>query len=1092
MIQEKIFQKINQLNVYFVTDPENVKKGYQYFIEKRVCSFKWEDNTLKAAVLGLCLNTVKIFLDKEELVFDCDCTSFSKKKLCIHVIATIFTIRTLLKSNVNEIKQEGMIKVLDELFSFNREFEPEKTKKFGFIIIDYDKNDIVFELPSRIRVNYDVPKDFFDLFKIIKEGYYSPADLLDKNFFPVFFIYKNKSIDVRYEHSLRFKTFLSIKIKKEDVLFTIIAVNQKNRETKFLVKDFAIHPEEKIFGLVRNLEAKKTFQAIMRQLDNYFIYEVIPNEFAVSADWIKGKIFHLDEKHINNIRFEDPFVFLKPSLLIDITFRKGEVTIIPYIFIDGEKVPFEKEFLNIWLKLLRGSLSYLRKFSTRHYIINSIIEEFNKEFSQDTVARIINKFDGSFTELEQMEDFLKFLYKFNNSLKNSITLIKDRWVSFNLSLQERISIIEVLYKTFGESLFRQTSRSDEYIVFKIKEDDFKTKISQLKIFSNLRNIEIRINNKPLKTYSLDISIEVQKNIDWFELHPQIIKDGIKISDKLWKSIISGSGYIDTGESIEIPDAQTQDKIVSIIKLISFRDKKNKKSDIIELPRLQIFDWIELRKKGVKLNIPPEDEKIINNLLNFQSIENKPLPEGLKAKLRDYQYKAYNWLCFLYEHKLGGCLADDMGLGKTLQTIALLSAIKEGIIGQKSITSPHLIVVPSTLLFNWEMEIQRFYPDMRIYQYTDINRKNSFDNCDIILTTYDILKRDIALLNKKLFHVIVFDEAQNVKNIHAQRTLAVRQLKGYFKLALTGTPLENHLGEYYSVIDLVLPGLLGNYRDFKNLMSSNKIDSLDFLIKRTKPFVLRRTKEEVLKEIPPKIENDIYLELTEKQKAIYTKTVKEVKKTIEDAYERRNSGEVKIVVLSALLKLRQICLSPKLLSSELPENSPKIDFLIERVKVLIDEGHSILIFSQFTSFLDIVEKRMGNEGLSFLRLDGSTPVKARKHIVESFQNGTYKIFLLSLKTGGQGLNLTKASYLFLLDPWWNPAVELQATDRAHRIGQRNKVNVMKLIMRHTIEEKIMLLKARKKALYDALLGNLGITKAFNITKEDIDFLLNWNI
>jgi non-specific serine/threonine protein kinase len=433
----------------------------------------------------------------------------------------------------------------------------------------------------------------------------------------------------------------------------------------------------------------------------------------------------------------------------------------------------------------------------------------------------------------------------------------------------------------------------------------------------------------------------------------------------------------------------------------------------------------------------------------------------------------------------------MGLGKTLQSIALLAAIKEGIIERADAQGlPHLIVAPPSLLFNWESEIKRFYPSFRVYQYSRLERRAEFEHFDIVITSYDTLKRDISILKEKRFNVIIFDEAQAVKNIHAERTSAVRQLNGAFKLTLTGTPIENHLGEYYSIIDLSIPGLLGEYRNFKNYSNGKDEDILNLFIKRTRPFVLRRTKEEILKDLPPKIESEVYLDLTPQQKGIYEKTVKAVRASIEDAFRTKTSAQAKIIVLSALMKLRQICLSPRLLSPELNDESPKVDFLIERLQLLLEEGHSSLVFSQFTSFLDIVARRLTEEGIPFIRLDGSTHLSKRKDLVNRFQEGRGAgVFLLSLKAGGQGLNLTRATYVFHLDPWWNPAVETQATDRTHRIGQSRSVNVMRLIMRHTIEEKIMLLKKKKKALYDAVLGAGIATKAVDITRKDIEFLLN---
>jgi non-specific serine/threonine protein kinase len=445
---------------------------------------------------------------------------------------------------------------------------------------------------------------------------------------------------------------------------------------------------------------------------------------------------------------------------------------------------------------------------------------------------------------------------------------------------------------------------------------------------------------------------------------------------------------------------------------------------------------------------------------------------------------------LYEHRFGACLADDMGLGKTLQALALLAGIKEEKVDKTGGRPTFLVVAPPTLLFNWEREIERFCPALKVYVYRGKKRSTRFDGHDLVLTSYALVRLDIDRLKDIPFSVIVFDEVQAVKNILADTTGAVRRLKGRFKLALTGTPVENHVGEYYSIMDLVLPGLLGDYKTFQQQAKHEATTFLPVVVERTKPFLLRRTKERILKELPQRIEQDVYLPLTEKQKKFYNRTVEEVRSVIDKAYGTRRGSQARIIALTAIMKLRQICLTPELLVPGHREESPKIDFLREKLEELSSESHSALVFSQFTSFLDIVENEINLDGTSVYRLDGGTPVAKRKTIVEAFQTSEGPaVFLLSLKAGGQGLNLTKASYVFHLDPWWNPAVENQASDRAHRIGQRNTVIITRLLMSHTVEEKMMQLKRRKLALYRALLESPEKGGPTAITREDFDFLLS---
>ncbi|MDH4360087.1 MAG: DEAD/DEAH box helicase, partial [Nitrospirota bacterium] len=606
-------------------------------------------------------------------------------------------------------------------------------------------------------------------------------------------------------------------------------------------------------------------------------------------------------------------------------------------------------------------------------------------------------------------------------------------------------------------------------------------------------LELFYQDQPIATSQWEYSIDARRppTIDWFELRPELLCDGVRIDSRDIGKILQRGGIMEKDGKIRIVDQNTQ----AILRAFAFLSNKpgsehKEKKTVVRVPKLQILDWVALRKRGVKILLPPADEAMIDRLLHFEQIEPIPLPQALHATVRPYQQEGYRWLGFLYQHRLGACLADDMGLGKTLQAICLFAGIKEGLIqAPEPVQGPHLVVLPPSLLFNWEHEISRFYPELIVQSYTGKERTPVFSQADVVLTTYGLIRRDITVLEQVRFNVILFDEAQAVKNIVARTTGAARRLKGYFKCVMTGTPLENHVGEYYSLMDLCVPGLLGDYEELKGKIKTPSPELLDTIMQRSKPFVLRRTKMQILKELPPKIETDIYLELTDRQKALYQQTVTKIRSTIASAYRSKTSAQARIIALTAILKLRQICLSPRLLGLSSTDLSPKLEFLLERLKELLEEGHSALVFSQFTSFLDLVEQEFHAHEIPHVRLDGSTPTPTRKKLVHEFQEGdTPSIFLLSLKAGGQGLNLTKASYVFHLDPWWNPAVENQASDRAHRIGQKQKVSIMRLLMRHTIEEKMMELKQQKLDLYHAVLEGATHHGGGALTQKDFDFLL----
>jgi superfamily II DNA or RNA helicase len=669
-----------------------------------------------------------------------------------------------------------------------------------------------------------------------------------------------------------------------------------------------------------------------------------------------------------------------------------------------------------------------------------------------------------------------------------------RWALQPVNKAREAWLYRIPFDVFGPDVFRGMQRGDEMTLPAAR---LFQGLPQL--FSQLTaaGIPLLYRGKPLTPARWDVAVHIERDdaarpgIDWFEIRPEIRSEGTVLDESEWRAALRQGGLIEDGSGLRLLDAATLERLRAIFDLTGEGAPDRAAGRIVQVPRLQVLDWLALREQGITVSLPTEEEDVLGRLLGFTRIETPPLPPSLHAVLRPYQQDGYAWLAFLYAHRFGACLADDMGLGKTVQAIGLLAALHDGRLKPaEGVKGPHLIVVPTSLLFNWEQELARFAPDLQVHVYSGSERKLEAKDGDVVLTTYGLVRRDRESLARRAFHVIVFDEAQAVKNIHADTTGAVRRLNGRFKIALTGTPLENHLGEYFSIIDLCLPGLLGEYDRFKKELKQAEEQALNRLLRRTRPFILRRTKAQILHDLPPKIESEVFLDLTERQKALYQKTVDEIRSTIDHAYRSKTSGQAQFIALTAILKLRQVCLSPRLLTDRADESSPKLSFLVERLQVLLEEGHSALVFSQFTSFLDLVEEACVRQAVPYQRLDGATALQARKTRVTAFQTGERPgVFLLSLKAGGQGLNLTKANYVFHLDPWWNPAVENQASDRAHRIGQQRAVTVVRILMRHSIEEKMMALKQRKLELYDAVMGGVVRGAGQNVlTQADFEFLL----
>ncbi|MDR3616538.1 MAG: DEAD/DEAH box helicase [Candidatus Obscuribacterales bacterium] len=503
------------------------------------------------------------------------------------------------------------------------------------------------------------------------------------------------------------------------------------------------------------------------------------------------------------------------------------------------------------------------------------------------------------------------------------------------------------------------------------------------------------------------------------------------------------------------------------------------------------------------------EKIIQFVELLQKLERIELvdsPQSFAATLRDYQRVGLTWLHFLAKQKLGGILADDMGLGKTVQLIAHLCLVKEELeANQMKDTKPQapfLVVCPTSVLPNWLSECQKFAPHLKTVAYHGTARDETledFESTDLIVTTYPILTRDVELLSHFHYSGIALDEAQTIKNHGTKLAHAARQLKAQYRFCLTGTPVENHLGELWSQFEFLLPGLLGDQSRFRikfrnPIEKEGNSERKQTLAKRIKPFLLRRTKQEVAKELPDKTTVVQKIELSSAQKDLYETVRLASTKQVREQITQNGFNNSHIMILDALLKLRQVCGDPRLVnlsaaralnSANKIRHSAKLEELLEKLSQLVMEGRKILVFSQFTSMLSLIAEELKARQLEFVTITGDT--KDRKTPVDNFQNGMVPIFLISLKAGGTGLNLTAADIVIHYDPWWNPAVEEQATDRAHRIGQTKKVFVYKLIARGTIEEKMLELQERKRELANSIYDkHVNLNLAFD--QADLEELL----
>lgn len=555
-------------------------------------------------------------------------------------------------------------------------------------------------------------------------------------------------------------------------------------------------------------------------------------------------------------------------------------------------------------------------------------------------------------------------------------------------------------------------------------------------------------------------------------------------DEFYSLINEGSKYIRIKNEgfAELPAMN----IYSILKSFNSFDvyKNDENKYLVKTYRAGVIS--EMQNLGMTLNMGRKFSKFWKQISTFSTMENVTLPKGVHAEFREYQTKGFSWLWFLYQYGLNGILADDMGLGKTLQALALIQKAKE-----KDKPAPSLVICPTSVVFNWEAEIQKFAPTLKCLKLSGIERKELFKEIkdyDVVITSYALIRRDIEKLKKQNFRYVILDESQNIKNAFSITAQSVKQLKCSHKLALSGTPIENRLEELWSVFDFLMPGFLFtasefNYRYVTPIVEREEKPVEKRLKSQIYPFILRRMKRDVAKDLPDKVENVAYCELTPEQKDFYLEVLDSTKEELFKSIEQNGLEKSRMSIFSALLRLRQICCHPRLYDKENVKGineSGKFEHLKEMLEEIISEGHRVLLFSQFVDMLDITREWLIKSGIKHEYLTGST--KNRQEVVERYNNDeSIPIFLISLKAGGTGLNLTGADYVIHYDPWWNPAVEDQATDRAYRIGQTKKVFVYRLITKGTVEEKIQKLKQRKRSLVDSVISvdrNIGKTLTYS--------------
>ena len=674
---------------------------------------------------------------------------------------------------------------------------------------------------------------------------------------------------------------------------------------------------------------------------------------------------------------------------------------------------------------------------------------------------------------------------------NPLNQKEEKNFKFPRNIVEETKAMNIFRKTgfmFESQNLRFILPDDEKIYNFLSEDiNIYMKKFEVLVTENFKTKEIvapKVGSLGVRVENNLLEIDLSKlNINPEELQEMLAK--YKLKKKFYR--LKNGAFLQLQDSEEV---EFLDKLITGTDI----DYKELENGTVRLPvnRTLYLNQLLKKMKNTEITKDKQYREIVNNL-NKDLLEEENIPQQFENILRPYQKTGFQWLKTLDNYRFGGILADDMGLGKTIQVISMLVSYKEN---QEENKKTSLVVSPSSLALNWKNEIEKFAPELNIKVISgNANQRkeiiNEIERYDVIVTSYDLLKRDIEIYKEKnyTFRFIIADEAQYLKNNNAKNAKAIKQIKADSRFALTGTPIENSLAELWSIFDFVMPGYLFSYKKFKStyetaIVKDNDEDAMKKLKMLIEPFVLRRTKKEVLTELPEKTITVLKNEMGEEQRKIYLSYLVRTKQELQDEINSNGYEKSQIKILAALTRLRQICCHPSLFIDNYKEPCSKLEQCMEILEDGITAGHKILLFSSYTSMFEIIEKELKNRNIKYFKLTGATKVDERVDLVDEFnQNDEIKVFLISLKAGGTGLNLIGADMVIHYDPWWNISAENQATDRAYRIGQKNNVQVYKLITKDSIEEKIYDLQQRKATLTDNMLDT-KTTFISKLSKEDI--------
>ncbi len=1057
------------------TNHRTFQSGRMYYYNDKVGMLHFDDiqKQYLTTVHGNDLYNVRIKVGENENIssFYCGCPAFDKYYgLCKHVIAVLFKIRDELEKNkiIYLNNRKAFIEILSSISSQGIKSSVVITLDITFHV--NTKRDRMMTRAS-FKIGRDRPYVIKDVYEFIKNKKAGLEIFFGKNFT------YNPAIHKIYDEDKKIFDIIEDIYDGEKELLEL---------TTFGYNKFSLSAFDKrhVILTVKNLES--IFSKLDNKAFNFEIDGVLYENIKIVHDDIPFKLDVAYEGediillHDNNIRFlhfgASSHYFFYDKTIYRVS-EKQRAVIEPIlkgfkmnrvhkiVFPENYREDFISEVLNELKAVCDVSINdELRKRIFVAELEPSVFLDregksitVRVEFKYDDI--IVNPFESKrgdkdsrilLRDMEKERSLLSFFEKTGFKVKNGVLHLED---------------VDEICKF----IFDELPRLQNYAVI-FYSDQFKN-------FRLNRNINFT-GNISIKEDFLEFSFDFE-HIDNDELMK--IMDSLKMKKKYYR--------LKDGTFLPLNDLD----LINLSKIINHFDISYKNIDerIITLPKhkAMYLDSILRESENNSINRDTGFKELVRNIKEHAETD-YVIPEQLAAILRPYQKTGYKWLKTLIEYGFGGVLADDMGLGKTLQIITFLLSERD------NSKLPAIVIAPTTLIYNWKDEVEKFVPKLKTlvisgtqeYRQALINEINKWE---LIVTSYPLIRNDIDSYKDIEFSYCIIDEAQHIKNPQTQAAKAVKRIKakGYF--ALTGTPIENSLTELWSIFDFIMPGYLYNHGKFASkfenpICKENDSDSLNELSRHIRPFIMRRMKTDVLKELPDKIESKISSKLTEGQKKIYLAYLQKAKNEIKDEIAQRGIDNSKIKILAVLTRLRQICCHPSTFVENYKGGSGKLELLNEILDDALDSGHRILLFSQFRSMLFIIERLLKQKNIGYFSLTGSTETKERGTMVRQFNKGERKVFLISLKAGGTGLNLTGADMVIHYDPWWNPAVEEQATDRAYRIGQENVVQVIKLITAGTIEEKIYNMQSRKKELIDSVIKP-GETFLSKLNNEEIEKL-----